>query len=150
MTTAVEQRFHSKYEVRWETGCWVWTGGLSNGYGRLYAGSRSVYAHRYAHELVVGPIPEGLQIDHLCRIRRCVNPAHMEPVTQAENIRRGAGYGNGLWKQGNHHMSRRSHCKAGHLFDAENTHQPDPNGRRYCRACRRAKERADRKAGRRR
>jgi hypothetical protein len=73
-------------------GCWNWTGALSrNGYGRFgpQAGL-TVGAHRFAYELLVGPIPEGLDLDHLCRNRRCVNPAHLEPVGRSENLARGA------------------------------------------------------------
>lgn len=72
-----------------ENGCWLWQGCLNvRGYGQLGKGSRA--AHRVFYERHVGPIPEGLTIDHLCRVRHCVNPAHMEPVTVAENVRRGS------------------------------------------------------------
>lgn len=71
------------------TGCWQWVGSMAvNGYGRY--GYPSAYAHRLMYELIVGPIPEGLVIDHLCRNRGCVNPAHLECVTLAENVKRGA------------------------------------------------------------
>ena len=67
-------------------GCWIWRGRIApNGYGRL--GSK--YAHRVMYELHVGPIPTGLDVDHLCRVRHCVNPRHLEPVTRSENLRRG-------------------------------------------------------------
>src|SRR6266496_2265386 len=74
--------------------CWLWTGKTGrDGYGRIGLGGRGalvrVRAHRFAYELLIGPIPDGLQIDHLCRVRHCVNPAHLEPVTQRENILRG-------------------------------------------------------------
>ena len=79
--------------VRWTPGCWLWTGKLlPNGYGNVSTGPKgatsSTTAHRAVYEAFVGPISEGLQLDHLCRNRRCVNPAHMEPVTAAENVRR--------------------------------------------------------------
>lgn len=70
--------------------CWNWTGGKnSNGYGQFYAMSLRFSAHRFAYEICVGPIPPGLTIDHLCRNHGCVNPAHIEPVTIKENVRRG-------------------------------------------------------------
>lgn len=78
--------------------CWPWTGALhSSGYGVLWGGRddarRWLRAHRVAYELLVGPIPDGMQLDHLCRNRRCVNPAHLEPVTLVENVMRGVGVG---------------------------------------------------------
>lgn len=80
-----EARFWSRVERRLD-GCWQWTGPQDHGgYGRI----SSIRVHRYAYELLVAPIPEGLTIDHLCQNRLCVNPAHLEPVTMIENIRRG-------------------------------------------------------------
>lgn len=87
---SVEQRFWAKVDRRGSDECWPWTGAkLQHGYGHLKVGESYPPAHRVAYELLVGPIPEGLQIDHLCRVRDCVNPAHLEPVTNAENGRRG-------------------------------------------------------------
>lgn len=84
----------TKLEVRTErvteTGCWVWTGRLNrNGYGRVYHAGKERMAHRLTYELLVGPIPEGLVLDHVCRVRCCRNPYHLEPVTVQVNTLRG-------------------------------------------------------------
>lgn len=91
-----QERFWSKVE-KTET-CWNWTcPPTTAGYGQFQDYSHHmVLAHRWAYENLVGPIPEGLVIDHLCRNRMCVNPAHLEPVTIKENNRRGAGSGGDL------------------------------------------------------
>lgn len=70
--------------------CWTWTGALTEGYGRIKWGGRLDMAHRVVYAILVGPVPDGLQLDHLCRNRACVNPAHLEPVTQAVNMQRAA------------------------------------------------------------
>lgn len=109
--------------------CWLWTGRRARGYG-LFSIKRGngVSAHRFAYELLVGPIPEGLVLDHFaCDNRQCCNPAHVRPVTRAENTARGT--------SGNPGNGRKTHCKRGHPFDERNTYN-DPNGTRSCRACR--------------
>lgn len=85
-----KRRFWAKVEVD-ESGCWLWTASTNHGYGHFWVSPDvgKVYAHRYAYELLVGPIPDGLEIDHLCKVRNCVNPEHLEPVTKEENWRRG-------------------------------------------------------------
>jgi hypothetical protein len=113
--------------------CWEWAGAHNrDGYGTAYKDGRPQGAHRVIYELLVGPIPDGLQIDHLCRNRGCVNPAHMEPVTKKVNLLRGEGVGA--------RFARKTHCANGHPFDAENT-RITPAGYRVCRTCHRNRER---------
>lgn len=89
----LEERFWEKVEKMAPDGCWFWLASTRNGYGQIGQWSKGTidYAHRVAYEMLVGPIPAGLVLDHICRNPSCVNPAHLEPVTQAENLRRGAG-----------------------------------------------------------
>lgn len=127
------ERFEAKYRVNTETGCWEWTAAIFKqgyGYGLFTVAGKSRGAHRVSYELHVGPIPDGLVIDHLCRNPRCVNPAHLEAVTQAVNVHRG----NGLCAQN----ARKTHCKRGHEFTPENTLAPRGKQGRECRACHRA------------
>lgn len=124
-------RFLAK--VRFTDGCWEWIGAKSNGYGKMVIGSKSdgsvrfPAAHRLSYEHFIGDIPlEAPQLDHLCRNRSCVNPFHLEPVTNAENSRRGA--------KGRMVTA----CVKGHPYDDENTgwkDDPVRGPRRYCRAC---------------
>ncbi len=110
-------------------GCWTWQAAkVGSGYGRVHWGGWVQQAHRVAYELLVGPIPDGLHLDHLCRNPGCVNPAHLEPVTPGENVLRGVGV--------SAVHANATHCHKGHLFDEANTYI-DPNGWRRCRACHR-------------
>lgn len=89
-TTPVIDRIADKFTVG--DGCWEWTASRTlDGYGQIHIGPdrQMGYGHRVVYEMLVGPIPEGLQLDHLCRNRGCTRPDHLEPVTQAENLRRG-------------------------------------------------------------
>ena len=125
-------RFLARVDKRGPDECWPWTGRLDDGYGRFRVSSDRVRrTHQFAYELWVGPVPSGLELDHTCHgrdtscrggpacpHRRCVNPAHLEPVTMVENQRR----------------SRKLTCKYGHPFTPENTNYP-PGGGRQCRTC---------------
>lgn len=118
-------RFWGKVHITAD--CWLWKGSRNpQGYGLIGTwktdGLRTtVGAHRVAYELVVGPIPDGLELDHLCRVRHCVHPGHLEAVSRLENMQRGS-------------VALQTHCKRGHLFDEANTYKK-PNGTRKCRAC---------------
>ncbi len=128
MKEQLPQRFTSKFSVA-DSGCWEWTAASSHlGYGAVYHNGRQQGAHRAVYELLVGEIPNGLELDHLCRNPKCVNPEHLEPVTHRENIRRGSGPFQD--------RARQTHCKHGHPFDQENT-RIRPNGTRKCRECER-------------
>lgn len=107
--------------------CWEWTGWKSKGYGAFRTPTKHhVSAHRWSWEHLVGPIPVGLDLDHLCRNKRCVNPDHLEPVTRKVNLLRGWGYAG--------RYARATECKHGHAFTPENT-RIKPNGCRACRKC---------------
>lgn len=132
--TLLPESFQQKIEIRTcpipgvESDCWVWLTSLNQGgYGRVdYSGKRGRMAHKVVYELLVGPIPEGLNIDHLCRVTACVYPGHLEPVTQKENLARGLGVGV--------FNAAKTHCLNGHEFTHKNT-MILPRGRRFCRAC---------------
>ncbi len=128
------RRFLSKTEKT--NTCWLWKAGkTSRGYGCFYAQGKQGTAHRWAYEHHKGPVPEGLQIDHLCRVRHCVNPDHLEAVTQTENIRRG---------EGGRNMLDRTHCPKGHPYNEENTisvKKQRGKAQRKCRVCRNEQQR---------
>ena len=129
-STRSDERFDAKWIPEPNTGCWLWVGTTSpNGYGRFWSKGRLAYAHRHAYERWVGPIPDGLQLDHLCRVRCCVNPGHLEAVTCRENLLRGE-----TFQAAN---AAKTHCIRGHEFTPENTHVRKGGGR-DCRTCRAA------------
>lgn len=134
MKQSPAQRFESHVQRDGANGCWLWTAYVRpNGYGRfMVAAGKAEYAHRFAYELWVGPIPAGMCLDHRCRNRRCVNPAHLEPVTQLENLLRSplttAGAGPQLL------------CLRGH-----NNWRRWSNGHRVCLTCKSLRARARRR-----
>lgn len=108
-------------------GCWIYQGSLTRGYGRITRGGTSLYIHRISYELFIGEIPDGFHIDHLCEVKSCVNPFHLEPVTHAENIRRAAEnrnkYGSG-------------YCANGHPWSEYLVrYDSAKNPQRICRKC---------------
>ncbi len=123
---SVEERFWHKVNKSHSLSCWTWLGTINeHGYGIFWVGGQYKRAHRFAYELLIGPLLSGQTVDHLCRNRRCINPAHLEAVTRKENILRGQG----LSAQN----ARKTHCKHGHEFTLGNT-KSQRDGRR-CRQC---------------
>jgi hypothetical protein len=139
-----EQRFWSKVNKRGPMPpqsvapglCWEWTGAkTTGGYGQFWVKPRKVVAHRFAYEQLVGKIPDSLQLDHLCRNRACVNPKHLEPVTQQVNILRGFSIATA--------NRLKTHCPKGHPYSAENTYIHPKNNGRICRTCARVRARTN-------
>ena len=127
--TLIEERFWKK--VTKTKTCWLWVGAkCSDGYGNFKFYKKTKGAHQVSYILKYGVVPRGLELDHTCRQRSCVNPEHLEPVTHHENTLRG--------KVGETTRKRtlaRTHCKHGHPFSGDNLYL-DSNGYRYCRTCR--------------
>lgn len=123
-------RFWSKVEKT--ESCWLWTANqIHDGYGSFWLGGKMQLAHRVSYEALVGPIRKGLGLDHLCRVRHCVNPKHLEPVTNRENLMRGETLAAA--------QSLRTHCPQGHAYSLENTYVN--RGKRYCRECKKRHKR---------
>lgn len=144
-------RFWRKVDKAGPNGCWTWTAACNeNGYGQfnlstaepIRAGARTsrVMAYRYAYELLIGPIPGKMQIDHLCRNRGCVNPEHLEPVTARVNVLRGDTFVAA--------QAAQTHCLRGHEFTPENTWTARGTRKRNCRTCHRERARIYREAKR--
>lgn len=129
MKISTEERFWSKVQSTLSGECWLWAASVDrDGYGKFGQPTGGwVRAHRWAYEHLVGPIPDGLVIDHLCRVRSCVNPSHMEPVTPRENTERGL----------RHDPNQ---CKYGHEYTPDNVYRR-PDGWRECRICKRTLKR---------
>ena len=116
-------RFWNK--VNKTDGCWLWTGSKSSGYGTFGMNGKTMRAHRVAWQWLVKKPIQG-ELDHLCKIKSCVNPAHLEDVSHAENTRRADNLGTGQLKK--------THCPSGHEYNETNTYIYK-NGCRYCRVC---------------
>jgi hypothetical protein len=127
--TDTETRFW-RFVDKWHDGCWRWVGGIhKTGYGLFTIYQRgTVWAHRYSYEMAKGPIPAGMQLDHLCRVHNCVNPDHLEVVTPRENVMRGDTIAR-------ENLSK-THCPKGHPYSPENTQLTNLNQRR-CKTCQR-------------
>lgn len=119
--------FFNKIKID-KNGCWIWMAGTDkDGYGTYSPYRKKVRAHRYSYELFKGKIPNGLVIDHLCKNTSCVNPYHLEVVTNKENILRG--------NCPSAINSRKKYCKNGHLLSGENLYIQEKTGKRFCREC---------------
>lgn len=128
-------RFWDKLTPEPNSGCWLWTAATNpQGYGRFRVAGKNLLPHRVAYTQLVAEIPAGLHVDHLCRTPACCNPAHLEPVTHGENIRRGI-----TGEVNARRQNALTHCKRGHEFNALNT-LVLPSGYRECRPCHRLKD----------
>lgn len=114
------------------TGCWNWIGTISsNGYGVAHIGRKTTSAHRAVYLVIIGSVARGLELDHLCRNRRCVNPNHLEPVTHSENVKRAT-------------RIHSSFCKYGHVLDGIRTRE---GAGRYCKTCVKLRKQKQRSQG---
>lgn len=119
-------KFWSRVDFLSPGGCWKWTGSVDgSGYGQARHDARLMRAHRITYLSLIGPLPEGLVLDHLCRNILCCNPDHLEAVTQAENVRRG---------HGGKHWREKTHCPRGHSYSGDNLYT-NTKGHRFCRKC---------------
>lgn len=122
--TSFLDRYGSRVAKDPKTGCWLWTGAKNvRGYGIIRIATRSTLAHRVAYEASRGPIPDGLELDHLCRVHNCINPGHLEAVSHHVNVLRGR------------RCDRASHCKRGHALHGDNLYWSRPGTNRACKTC---------------
>lgn len=128
---SVPARIRKRIKRDEKTSCWLWTGCICEGYGHAKLGGLVRKVHRIIYEAVNGKVKDGMVLDHLCRVRHCCNPEHLEEVTQQENFDRG---------NGTLHQTQKTTCPKGHLYDKENTYVTK-KGQRMCRACHMLKER---------
>ena len=136
--TRLPERFWAKARRQDDSGCWTWCAHIDpKGYGRIKFSGKDWRAHRLAYEVLVEPIPPGLEIDHLCRNRSCVNPTHMEAVVTRVNVLRGIGP--------TATNAAKTHCPRGHEYSVDNVIFRK-NGWRICRECRNASRRLRRAA----
>jgi hypothetical protein len=127
-------RFFQK--IRFTDTCWIWTGSHGQRYGQIRIDGRHFQSHRFAYELLVGPIPKGKELHHKCEVKHCVNPAHLQPVTRIEHMKITDIDG------GAYHRTK-MHCPKGHPYDEENTYYEKKG--RSCRECHRQATREWRK-----
>lgn len=120
--------------VRDDGGCWSWTASTSGGYGDFMVGGKRTKAHIAAYEHCIGPVPDGMELDHLCRNRACCNPEHLEPVTHQVNVLRGEGIAAV--------NARKTECKRGHSLAGDNLGINPTSGTRFCRICAQETKRA--------
>lgn len=131
----MQERFEKYFIPEPNSGCWLWIGGSTrSGYGVFYVGTsrrdrKTTTAHRVSYQLNVGEIPDGFDIDHLCRVRCCVNPDHLEAVSRDENLIRSPNTFSSI-------HSKKTHCPSGHPYDETNVYIHQLTGHRQCRACR--------------
>lgn len=127
MSRALPERILNKFDVVESTGCWAWNASMyPNGYGQVWNGHRTEQAHRVVYRLLCSEIASGLEVDHICRNRACVNPAHLRLVSHRENMRCSDAV-MGL-------NARKTHCKRGHLLAGDNL-KLQANGSRNCKTC---------------
>ena len=127
---SIETRLLDKISPEPNSGCWLWIGATQRkGYGAIRFDGKFIAAHRVSYTVFRGKIPDGLELDHLCRVHCCINPDHLEAVSHSMNVHRG--------KSPSANNARKTHCKNGHAFTPENTYIKPSGDGRECRICKR-------------